>query len=244
MNQTLINPDLDLAALAERFAAHGRIQIDGFLREAVAHDALAALKHDVEWAFALRVGDEDRLYSHAEWEAIPLAERQALLRTANRQASGAFQYMFDYYPLLSSYHARDGARRRIDAMAELIESPAFLDFVRRVTGSSEITQADGQATRYRAGQYLTYHDDHFRRERRFAYVLNLTEAWHADWGGLLLFHDGRGNVQEGWLPRFNCLNLFAVPAGHSVSFVTPFAAAYRYSITGWLSVADPEGATR
>ena len=38
---------------------------------------------------------------------------------------------------------------------------------------------------------------------------------------------------DGLLPTFNTLNIFRVPADHSVSMVTPFAGAVRYAITGW-----------
>ena len=36
------------------------------------------------------------------------------------------------------------------------------------------------------------------------------------------------------MPRFNALNVFAVPQPHSVSIVSPFAVGARYSVTGWL----------
>jgi len=72
------------------------------------------------------------------------------------------------------------------------------------------------------------------KQRHAAYVYNLTPAWRADWGGLLLFHGDDGNVTRGLTPSFNALNIFAVPQPHSVSMVTPFAASRRYSVTGWL----------
>ena len=66
-----------------------------------------------------------------------------------------------------------------------------------------------------------------------AYVLNMTPQWRWDWGGALLFSDRPGHVSEGYLPAFNALNIFAVPQPHLVEFVSPFAGAQRYSITGW-----------
>jgi Rps23 Pro-64 3,4-dihydroxylase Tpa1-like proline 4-hydroxylase len=35
------------------------------------------------------------------------------------------------------------------------------------------------------------------------------------------------------------LNIFAVPQPHSVTIVAPFAAAARYSVTGWLRMKRP-----
>ena len=59
-------------------------------------------------------------------------------------------------------------------------------------------------------------------------------GWRADWGGLLLFQDADGHVSEGYVPKFNALNLFAVPQTHAVSQVASFATASRLSITGWI----------
>jgi Rps23 Pro-64 3,4-dihydroxylase Tpa1-like proline 4-hydroxylase len=41
-------------------------------------------------------------------------------------------------------------------------------------------------------------------------------------------------VTEAWVPRFNALNVFAVPQPHAVSIVAPFAVGARCSVTGWL----------
>jgi Rps23 Pro-64 3,4-dihydroxylase Tpa1-like proline 4-hydroxylase len=75
--------------------------------------------------------------------------------------------------------------------------------------------------------------------RRAAYVLNLTPEWRPDWGGLLQFYDAMGNVSRAFTPGFNVLNIFRVPQPHSVSWVTPLAAAPRYAVTGWLRAAAP-----
>jgi SM-20-related protein len=64
--------------------------------------------------------------------------------------------------------------------------------------------------------------------------MNFTPAWKSDWGGLLQFIDEDGHVAEAYAPAFNALNILRVPQKHAVSYVTPFAGAGRYSITGWL----------
>ena len=37
-----------------------------------------------------------------------------------------------------------------------------------------------------------------------------------------------------FMPRWNSLSLFAVPAGHAVSLVSPWAEGERLAITGWM----------
>jgi Rps23 Pro-64 3,4-dihydroxylase Tpa1-like proline 4-hydroxylase len=116
-----------------------------------------------------------------------------------------------------------------------MRSPAFLQFARVMTGFDQIVNVDMQATRYRAGHFLTAHDDGVEGKGRLAaYVLNFTPGWRADYGGILQFIDHDGHVAEGLVPAFNALNVFKVPALHSVSTVAPFVTASRLSLTGWL----------
>ena len=64
--------------------------------------------------------------------------------------------------------------------------------------------------------------------------MNFTAGdWRPEWGGYLQFFDDEGDVVQAFRPRFNSLNLFAVPQPHAVSFVPPFAPLGRYAITGW-----------
>jgi Rps23 Pro-64 3,4-dihydroxylase Tpa1-like proline 4-hydroxylase len=119
-----------------------------------------------------------------------------------------------------------------------LNGPEFLSFVRDITGESRIARADAQATRYGPGHFLTIHDDGIAGKNRLAaYVLNMTPKWSPDWGGNLTFLDERGHIGEGYVPTFNALNILKVPQRHYVSCVAPYAAAYRYSVTGWLRSA-------
>ena len=54
-----------------------------------------------------------------------------------------------------------------------------------------------------------------------------------------MFHDSAGDIERALTPRFNSLNIFAVPQLHSVSVVAPFAGQTRMSVTGWLRSATP-----
>ena len=87
---------------------------------------------------------------------------------------------------------------------------------------------------------LTAHDDVAPgKHRLYAYVLNLTARWRADWGGILMFLDEEDHVAEGYTPAFNALNIFRVPQRHAVSMVAPFAGEPRISITGWIRSEAP-----
>ncbi len=108
-------------------------------------------------------------------------------------------------------------------------------------GARDIASAEACATRCRPGHFLAIHDDrHEETHRRVAYAFGLSPVWRPEWGGLLMFHDGRQDV-ELLVPRMNELNLFGVPQDHSVSLVAPFAPEPRYSVTGWMRAMAEEG---
>ncbi|OXE35032.1 MAG: hypothetical protein CGW95_16380 [Phenylobacterium zucineum] len=112
--------------------------------------------------------------------------------------------------------------------------------IHRLTGLESAVYCDAQATRYRAGHFLTAHDDDvIGKGRLCAMVLSLTPNWRTEWGGLLLFHNTEGHVLEGYAPRFNTLNMFRIPQVHSVSQVADFVTADRLSITGWIRSERP-----
>ncbi|QIQ86316.1 2OG-Fe(II) oxygenase family protein [Erythrobacter sp.] len=131
---------------------------------------------------------------------------------------------------------RTGARGSVlDDFARFLSDEPALDFVRTVIGAGAASYADAQATAYGPGHFLTAHDDDVAgKNRKAAYVMNLSCDWTADWGGLLVFHAPGEARAEALVPSFNALNLFAVPQLHSVSMVAPWVPRRRYSITGWL----------
>ena len=171
-------------------------------------------------------------------DAMPADKRAAMDAAFIEGGKAGFQYQFDAWRL--SDHMEAGARQGgalapIEAVYDLVNSRAFLDFIAALTGETRAAYADAQATRYRPGDFLTAHDDEVEgKNRLFAYVLNFTPAWRPDWGGLLAFHDADGHVSEAYSPTFNALNIFRVPQTHAVTQVASFAAGPRLSITGWI----------
>ena len=83
-------------------------------------------------------------------------------------------------------------------------------------------------------------DEQKNEQRLAAYVFNLTRIGR-DWGGYLQFYDAESDIEHAFRPIFNALNIFLVPAVHSVGMVAPYAPGMRYSITGWLRGDDPPG---
>ena len=233
----MLNPDLDLPALAAGFARTGRLQVRDILRPDAAgrvHDSLA---REVPWSFTYRLGGANVLKDPAALAAMGREEKvrmgQAILDAAQRE----FAFGFMTFPLVRHFRAGEHRSLFVMRLLEALASPEFIGFARAVTGDAKIARVDAQATRYTAGHFLTLHDDadYEGEERRCAYVLNFSRGWRAEWGGLLQFLDEDGSVADSFVPHFNSLSLFRVPARHIVSYVAPYATQPRLSVTGWFT---------
>lgn len=234
-----LNPALDRDALAARFAAMGRVQIRDVLTPESAREMLAVLARGTPWGMAVGAGlEKPRSFGAGE---LRTPQGQQELQQAARAAEehsgrGEYGFRFAHYPLVAAVQENHDPGGPHEVMLEHINSPAFMDLARDVTGIDTLFKADGQATLFAPTHYLGRHiDSHVAEGWEVAYVLNLArDDWHPDWGGYLLFLDDEGDVVEGFRPRFNALNLFRVPQPHLVSYVPPFAPVGRMAMTGWL----------
>jgi Rps23 Pro-64 3,4-dihydroxylase Tpa1-like proline 4-hydroxylase len=228
-----LDPWVDASKLAPIFARTGRLHIPRVLAPAGAAALHRHLAQELHWSLVVHDGEGVR-------EAKPELRRQFgaeldqnLRNEAYGSAANRFQFLYEHCSVALPNCAVPASF--LSQFLEFLNSPPFICFARELTGRAAIDWADGQATCYRAGHFLTAHDDSAANQKReAAYVFNFTPTWKADWGGLLQFIDSDGHIAEAYTPRFNALNIFSVPQLHCVSAVAPFAPAARYSITGWL----------
>ena len=232
-----LDPNLRPADYAPVFKQFGRLHIPGILAADDAVVLAKAVAGSSAWRRTIRIRDDgtDLDVPTDEFMALPEAERQALERQAYDSARDAFRYMFDSVRIGKDLAVGAPVEDALVNFQAFVNSGAFLGFLRTLTGDDRIVRADAMATRYLPGHFLTAHDDYAPKESRlYAYVLNLTARWRADWGGILLFLDEEDHVAEGYTPAFNALNIFRVPQRHAVSMVAPYAFEPRLSITGWI----------
>lgn len=238
-NLFALNPQLDRSALALRFAQTGRVQVRDVLTRDTAEELRKILARHTPWGMAIQSGEtgEPRSFRQEQIASSQVEEVNRLANEAHRFAArGEYAFRFAHYPLVLAYKEKWNPDGPHDILIEHINSEPFLQLARDITGIAELVKADGQATLFAPQHFLGRHiDSHVAEGWRIAYVLNLTvDDWHPDWGGYLLFLDEGGDVAEGFRPRFNSLNLFAVPQSHLVSYVPPFAPVGRFAVTGWL----------
>lgn len=230
----MLNPALDIRALAEEFSRANRIQIRDVLSADVAESLYRCLDKEVPWGLAYIDGEEYKILQADTLANFTQADWAALDVRVQARAKDKFQFLYNSYMMISAYKEKRDPGLILHGMVESINTPSFVQFLRVITGVGNIMGADAQATRYMPGHFLKKHTDTVAGQyREIAYVLNLTKGWQADWGGLLNFMDEAGNITETYMPAFNSLTLFKVPMWHHVSYVAPSATAPRYAITGW-----------
>ena len=230
-----LNPALDAATLAADFAANGRVQIRDFLVDEDAAALHSEMRRREDWLQIVNSGDKVFDLDRSTRGGMSREQLEALDQAVYAGAREGFQHRYEAIRISDSESEREGSDDLFARFALWLSGGEARDFLREVIGRTELDFADAQATAYAPGDFLTGHDDAVEGKNRLAaYVFGLTPKWRAEWGGLLLFHDSDGDVERGLLPRFNSLNIFAVPQLHSVSLVSRAAPFRRYSITGWL----------
>jgi SM-20-related protein len=231
-------PETDLA---DTFSRNNRLQIPGILDGLSANAIYDSLTNFQRWNLVFNKSGTHMDSNASDVAAWRQTDRDKLEDIIHSQASNDFQYYYETVPIYDAYHKALLPGHFINRIFEFLNSKEFLALMRTITGDDSIAFADAQATCYKKGHFLTRHDDDVsEKSRRAAYVLNLSRNWNPDWGGALQFFDAKGNIECGYVPTFNALNLFRIPASHSVGLVAPFAKTGRYSITGWLrSGRDP-----
>jgi len=234
-----LNPALDRAALRARFDATGRAHIRDVLSEASAQRFLACLSRELPWRLAYNDDAQVLEKTLEELSQMQPQQRQELEMGVLERAKTQFQYAYFNYPAASTLNDPSETKYYVHDVLRFINSEPFLGFLRDITGLEGRLYADGHATCFQTGHFLTIHNDSDTADRRaIAYVFNMTAFWRPDWGGALEFFDDEYNIVESFAPRFNALNIFRVPQAHAVSFVAPYATGQRFGMTGWFHRAD------
>ena len=233
-----INPDLDLGEIRRAYEEEGRVRIYGLLADGALqlHEHLTARR---DWIYLINDGPEVLEIDPAERARLGKRRWAEIEAEAHARVRDSFQYRYQALRVPTPEEAATLEDPLTD-FARFMQSPEMLDFLRAATGHEGLSFTDGQATAYGPGDFLTGHDDAVEGKGRLAaYVFGLTPYWRLEYGGLLLFHGAHDRTAAGNVPRFNTLDLFAVPQQHSVSIVTPAAPHRRFAVTGWLRSGAP-----
>lgn len=238
MSEADIALRLDAAAVAEavrRFAAVGHVRLTDVFETGTAEVLHRHLASELEWWRVVNQGERTWDIGPESLAAMEKTGDGPLIDAVHNGARDGFQFLFDSVRVSDDAGERHARGLLLDRLIDMMNSEPVLAVMRQITGCDDVVRADGQATRYLPGHFLTGHDDDIEGKGRIAaYVINLTPVWRTEWGGLLQFHDETGDLTHALRPCFNSIHIFRVPQVHSVSLVAPFAGGARLSVTGWL----------
>lgn len=238
---TMLNPELDSAKLAAKFAEDDRIRISNILNADVAERIRDICLTKLSWDYLSHVDGKNRIITSEELKRLGPDETHELQRKIGTAAAEGIGFFYCSYMMDRKRDDTDDEDIQfLHDVFEFLNSDEMLAFVRDVTGRDDLKSASAQYTRYTPGHFLTRHRDDVKADkRRIAYVLAFSKDWHPDWGGLLHFYEDDGTARDAWVPEFNSLSLFDVRHVHSVSYVTPFTKQPRLSLTGWFRAMQP-----
>lgn len=224
----LINKLIDTTKLNHDFLENGIVRVFDFLTPKSALELSDCLSLSTSFDNAFYIEGKNRQASDLEIANLPTSTKQELYQNIYDSASKGSGFLYGRHKIESN------SLEILKETLNLLNTQQVLDFVKKITNVIGLTHADGQATKFRKGDFLTRHVDDIPGEtRKIAYVLSMTENWHPDWGGLLQFFQQNGAPTNSWSPVYNSLTMFDVKKIHSVTSIANFAAQNRYSITGW-----------
>jgi len=226
-----LNPALNAEDYADVFKRDGIVQIRDFFEVPLADHLATVLKERTFWR--LTYPDEKGQPVALDSQDLAKIDTNQLWNEIVKRASKGFAYIYLSCYLEGIYGPPEQAEHPLHQLVKFLNSPAFRDFARKVTGQERVDKVDANATWYRPADFLNIHTDRVGL-RQTAYTLGFTRHWRADWGGQLLFHDEAGDITRGLMPAFNVLTLFKVPRLHSVAPVALYATEPRFVVSGWL----------
>lgn len=235
-----INPNIDRAALALQFRTAGRVEIRDFISPADASALRTHLLARDDWTLVLRAASGVYELPRNRFSELTDAQKAELDTLVIQAAREGFQYRYESIRVPDEVHLRTRSSTVLDGFVKFMNSSPVLECIGEIMGVAAPHFADGQATSYSPGHFLTRHDDDIEGKHRLAaYVMGLQPDWKPEWGGLLMFHGEDGNIDGAFTPAMGSLRLFRVPAAHSVSYVNPMAPTSRLSVTGWFRSKYP-----
>ena len=175
-----LNPALDGEAFRATFSHTGRVHIADVLSRASAERIYHCLREETPWSFLVYKDGKS-----ADLTNLTHSDRARLAAGSWEYARDHFAFCYDHHHLSYGLEPYLQARHYYARVVEFLNSPAFISFMRRMTGMDGIAYTEAHATLYRPGDFLTAHNDHLPGKNRLAaYVLNMTPDWRADWAGL------------------------------------------------------------
>jgi Rps23 Pro-64 3,4-dihydroxylase Tpa1-like proline 4-hydroxylase len=145
--------------LRAQFARDGRVRIEELLDPEGSTALRAELSSHLGWRHVLNGGDKVFESEPDAIEHMQPGERAALEAAIMQTAAHGFQFRYDSIRVPDDEVERAARPDLLTRFAEFMSCDEVLAWLAEITGDRSPQFADAQATRYRAGHFLTRHDD-------------------------------------------------------------------------------------
>ena len=242
---TLTQPSLELGMSPDRdrhcteFSTNRRTRVVDFLKPAEALRLYRHLDRDVQWHSFLAADGKLLAASPGPNGSYSAELEKAMFERAVASARNGLSFWYEANRLFAedlpngAVVVESPGTPMLTQLHHTLNSAPFLDLLRAITGIGAIAATQIQATRHRAGHFASFVTAPPAAPGVCAaFAINMTLEWMPEWGGLREFSGKRDYSVEAYIPSFNVLDIFALPQGHWISQVTPFASASRLEISG------------
>jgi hypothetical protein len=222
-----LDDTLNVWELRDAFLKKERLSVPGILRAANSQTLFEDLSATVPWCLTFAGSGEERTtIESSEVSTMDAHRRRAVAEIAYSGGGTDGAHLF----YSSTYHSPIMTK-----FSAFLNSGAFLQFLRDLTGIDSVRRVKTSAACYRAGHFYGFHKDRSDQGEQVGTVIfYVTPKWRYQWGGMLQFKDTDGQIDESIFPRFNSMTVMRANQAHAVSCVSPFAAIERFSIGGKL----------
>ncbi len=218
---------VDIVRLSAAYSKNGFVSIDGlFQLEELGKLNRYLRDMQCEWFRIVRF-DEYQKDCRLDDPELP----SLLEQLQSRRLTAKLAYSFE-----RTLPHNEGCGCELCGFWETMLSSPIAKLVEQVSGHTIERFETYYATRFKRGDFLTVHTD---PHAKVGFVLNLTEDWRPDWGGLLHITDRAGKTVLSTLtPALGMIFLFEIsrqPVPHFVSEVCCDVPRLRTALTGrWL----------
>lgn len=181
------------------------------------------------WSHVYRYGNNQPVYFKNSLYDI-YRRKEAEREVVSSLIGGTFTYRFKR----STTHVPTCTCYECNFKENYLLQPIFKDILTEHAGIKNPVLYESFVSAYSSGDFLSLHTD---ENRGVAFIINLTQGWKPEYGGMLNVLEDDGNFKT-IFPEFNSLVLLPLKNNgipHFVSEVTDKAPFSRIAITGWFN---------
>ena len=183
-DQSMLNPDLNIAALAEEYRLDDRIRIRNVFKPEIAERIRKCCLSHVPFDFIFHEDGHNKVLTPQQMSALNSSQRKSMQRNVMQAASRGVGFLYCGYMMNRHKNPADESLAFLHQVYDSLKSKEVLATFMDITGRDDLSGVEGQYTRYTQGQFLTRHSDDIGKENhpplpagRFSYIfINLNHG--------------------------------------------------------------------